>query len=218
MERRVLIANFSIVPAICSGHARAFFLVRRTPPTPTDPRRRRLLRMRQPRPPPHRPRLPSCRTTPTSGATSLVEGETVERDVRDRNTPNIVAVFTNRGARLKSWRLKHYRDSQGESLELVANDVAGQPLPFSLTLPDAATTASLNGGLYAAREEARPAQLPSSQRRLRSRLNIGTAAADLDQAFHARPRRLHADLRSGDHAKRSPACADHRLGPGPWRQ
>ncbi len=114
----------------------------------TQPRaRRHLPRIRRLRPPPHRQRHPPYRDTPTSGATSLV-GETVERDVRVE-TPNIVAVFTNRGARLKSWRLKHYRDNQGESLELVANDVAGQPLPFSLTLPDAATTASLNGGLYA---------------------------------------------------------------------
>ena len=144
MERRVLIAIFLSFLVLYSYQA---FFVKRTPQADAA--------TGTPAPASDSPASPAAASTaapavpdtPTSGATSLV-GETVERDVRVE-TPNIVAVFTNRGARLKSWRLKHYRDNQGESLELVANDVAGQPLPFSLTLPDAATTASLNGGLYA---------------------------------------------------------------------
>src|SRR5690349_6733614 len=39
-------------------------------------------------------------------AATLV-GETIERDVRVE-TPQVVAVFTNRGGRLKSWKLKKY--------------------------------------------------------------------------------------------------------------
>src|SRR5712671_5626000 len=44
--------------------------------------------------------------TPAPGTTSVV-GDADERDVRIE-TPHAVAVFTNRGARLKSWRLKQY--------------------------------------------------------------------------------------------------------------
>jgi YidC/Oxa1 family membrane protein insertase len=85
-------------------------------------------------------------TTPAAGTTSLV-GDTEDRDIRIE-TPHAVAVFTNRGARLKSWRLKQYRDPQGNPLELIANDLTTQPLPFSLRAADEATTGSLNGALY----------------------------------------------------------------------
>jgi YidC/Oxa1 family membrane protein insertase len=85
--------------------------------------------------------------TPAPGTTSLV-GDTEERDVRVE-TPHVIAVFTNRGARLKSWRLKQYRDAQGEPVELIANELAAtQPLPFSLRAADDAATGSLNGALY----------------------------------------------------------------------
>src|SRR5260221_7910508 len=65
-----------------------------------------------------------------------VVGDAGERDVRVE-TRDIVAVFTNRGARLKSWRLKHFLDPKSEPLELVANELATtQPLPFSLRVDD----------------------------------------------------------------------------------
>jgi YidC/Oxa1 family membrane protein insertase len=84
---------------------------------------------------------------PAPGTTPLV-GATEERDVRVE-TPHVVAVFTNRGARLKSWRLKAYKDNQGDPLELVVTELAAtQPLPFSLRVADDATTGTLNGALY----------------------------------------------------------------------
>ena len=55
-------------------------------------------------------------------ATTLVGGG-IERDVRVE-TGDVIAVFTNRGARLKSWRLKHFKDQHNEPLELVAHDLA----------------------------------------------------------------------------------------------
>ena len=80
-------------------------------------------------------------------ATALV-GETSERDVRVE-TGDVIAVFTNRGARLKSWRLKHFKDQHNEPLELVAHELAAtQPLPFSLRVKDEAVTATLNDALY----------------------------------------------------------------------
>jgi YidC/Oxa1 family membrane protein insertase len=75
-------------------------------------------------------------------------GATAERDVRVE-TDEVIAIFTNHGARLKSWRLKHYRDEKGEALELVAGDLgSAQPLPFSLRVPDEAATRTLNSALY----------------------------------------------------------------------
>jgi YidC/Oxa1 family membrane protein insertase len=77
-----------------------------------------------------------------------VVGATAERDVRVE-TDAVIAVVANRGARLKSWRLKHYRDEKGEPLELVAGDLgSAQPLPFSLRVPDEAATRTLNSALY----------------------------------------------------------------------
>lgn len=85
------------------------------------------------------------------GATALV-GETSEREVKIE-TPHVIAVFTNRGGRLKSWRLKDYRDRNGDPLELIDPTLAGpQPLPFSLSVPDAATTATLNSAFYAVQQ------------------------------------------------------------------
>src|SRR5262245_40543828 len=54
-------------------------------------------------------------------AAAAVIGDSTERDIRIE-TPQIVATFTNRGARLKSWRLKKYQDRKGAPLELVATD------------------------------------------------------------------------------------------------
>jgi YidC/Oxa1 family membrane protein insertase len=90
---------------------------------------------------------PTLATAPAPGTTTLISaGE--EQDVRIE-TPHVIAVFTNRGGRLKSWRLKAYKDNRGEPLELVATELAAtQPLPFSLRVPDEATTGTLNGALY----------------------------------------------------------------------
>src|SRR5262247_608152 len=61
---------------------------------------------------------------------ATVVGDTTERDVRIE-TRDVIAVFTNRGARLKSWRLKKYLDQQKQPQELI-EAIPGQPLPFTL--------------------------------------------------------------------------------------
>ncbi len=95
------------------------------------------------------PEVPSP-AQPGSDLAQIV-GDTAERDIRIE-TPNVVAVFTNRGARLKSWRLKKYLDSEGLPLELVATDLAAtHALPFSLKTPDDRTTGALNSALYSVR-------------------------------------------------------------------
>jgi YidC/Oxa1 family membrane protein insertase len=85
---------------------------------------------------------------PQSPQSAPLVSEASERDVRVE-TPTVVAVFTNRGARLKSWRLKNYLDAAGEPQELVPQETAAAyPLPFSLTTSDAALTTTLNTALY----------------------------------------------------------------------
>ena len=89
-----------------------------------------------------------AQTPETAGAAALV-GDTSVKDIRI-DTPHVTAVFTNRGARLKSWALKDYRDHNGDPLELVdASFGDAQPLPFSLSVPDAALTSTLNTALFA---------------------------------------------------------------------
>lgn len=82
-------------------------------------------------------------------AGSPVTSEASERDVQ-LETDRVIATFTNRGARLKSWRLKRYMDDAQQPLELVAHDIAANVvLPFTLQLEDEAVTRALDGALYA---------------------------------------------------------------------
>jgi YidC/Oxa1 family membrane protein insertase len=76
-----------------------------------------------------------------------VVGDAAERDVRVE-TDRVIAVFTNRGARLKSWRLKKYLDQHRDPVELVANDLPDVTLPFTLRLDDEAASRALETGLY----------------------------------------------------------------------
>jgi len=65
-------------------------------------------------------------------------------------TAKVTAVFTNRGARLLHWRLKDYRDSRGEPVDLVPSGLpASEALPFSLRVTnDPNLTSHLNDVLY----------------------------------------------------------------------
>ncbi len=83
---------------------------------------------------------------PTPAAATTI-GETSEHDIAVK-THDVLAVFTNRGARLKSWRLKGYTDANGDPLELVVQSLPGQPLPFSLRVADTGVTNTLNTALY----------------------------------------------------------------------
>jgi YidC/Oxa1 family membrane protein insertase len=90
-------------------------------------------------------------------AAALV-AEISEREVRVE-TDDVVAVFTNKGARLKSWRLKHYLDQQKQPQELIEH-LPSQPLPFTLRAGSDATTSTANEGLYAV--SGVPASAPST--------------------------------------------------------
>src|SRR5437867_9941780 len=85
--------------------------------------------------------------TPGGPVAAPLVADTSERDVRVE-TEYVVAVFTNRGARLKSWRLKRYLDQRRQPQELVESQIGSQPLPFTLRMTNEAMTATLNDALY----------------------------------------------------------------------
>src|SRR3954465_3734485 len=84
---------------------------------------------------------------PAAPLAAALVSETAEREVRVE-TRDVIAVFTNKGARLKSWRLKHYLDQQKQPQELIEH-LPSQPLPFTLRAGSDTTTNTLNEGLYA---------------------------------------------------------------------
>jgi YidC/Oxa1 family membrane protein insertase len=98
-------------------------------------------------PPPESQEKPSSFATPS--ATPLVS-ESTERDIRVE-TDDLIAVFTNRGARLKSWRLKKYLDEDKQPQELVEREAPAlnQPLPFTLKTADPQVNLTLTDALYA---------------------------------------------------------------------
>jgi len=130
-------------------------------------------------PPPEAP--PS---TPPAPAAAALVGDATERDVRVE-TREVIAVFTNRGARLKSWRLKRYLNQNGEPQELIEHAVASQPLPFTLRASSDATTTTLNTALYTV-AEAPTAAAQSSPVDLRFEYR-DSAGLHAVKAFHVDP-------------------------------
>lgn len=82
--------------------------------------------------------------------TAALVSAQAERDIVVE-TKAVRAVFTNRGGRLKSWRLKDYLDLQKRPQELVPQDMpAGTFLPFDLKVDDGAATERLRDALFQA--------------------------------------------------------------------
>lgn len=94
------------------------------------------------------PAQPAAVPAPVPVST-VVTGEPDERDITVE-TASVRAVFTNRGARLRHWVLKHYLNDAGQPLDLVprAENVNDALTPFSLRLDDPGQTARVNGALF----------------------------------------------------------------------
>jgi YidC/Oxa1 family membrane protein insertase len=84
-----------------------------------------------------------------AASVDVVTGDSTEKTIRIE-TADVIAEFTNRGGRLRSWRLKHYLDQDRQPQELVVS-LPAQPLPFTLRLGDTAATAAMTDALYAVR-------------------------------------------------------------------
>ena len=140
--------------------------------------------------------------TPASAAAPAVAalvGDSTERDVRIE-TRDVIAVITNRGARLKSWRLKKYLDQEHKPQELVEGQLLTQPLPFTLVTADAQLDTTLNGALYSV--NAPPPAMITSPFDLR--FEYRDAGVQSVKTFHFVPDSymvaVHAEVRSGARA------------------
>ena len=88
---------------------------------------------------------------PQEPAPEALIAEEAERDIV-LETPDIRAVFTNRGGRIKEWLLKHYAaDESGRPVNLVPTQTTpGTELPFSLRVDEGGLTRTLNDAIYRA--------------------------------------------------------------------
>lgn len=85
---------------------------------------------------------------PAPDAPQTLTADTVPREIIVE-TSRIRAAFSNRGAELRSWRLKSYLDQNGEPLELVPTDVPPDlGHPFDLRLDDPTLTRRLSEALF----------------------------------------------------------------------
>ncbi len=85
---------------------------------------------------------------PTASQAQPLVADQSDRDVVVE-TKVVRAVFTNRGAHLKSWALKRYLDLHKKPQELVPQYLAaGEAKPFELAVDDAAATARMKAALF----------------------------------------------------------------------
>jgi YidC/Oxa1 family membrane protein insertase len=122
---------------------------------------------------------------PAAPAAAPLVADTAERDVRVE-TRDVIAVFTNRGARLKSWRLKHYLDQQRQPQELIEQHLATHPLPFALRTANDAVTATVNDALYTVAGAPAATDAESSPVDLRFEYR-DSAGVHVVKAFHLDP-------------------------------
>jgi YidC/Oxa1 family membrane protein insertase len=156
MERRVLLAIFLAFLVLYTWQA---LFVKPTPKPPATPAATASAGARGPAPADATESAVAAGTAtpaasaeaatppPADTAAAPLVGETAERDVRVE-TGEVIAVFTNRGARLKSWRLKRYHNQANEPQELIENSLSSQPLPFTLRTGTGAIDTPLNTALY----------------------------------------------------------------------
>ena len=85
--------------------------------------------------------------TPAAKATAAAKSASSETDTVIENSLYRI-VFTNRGALVKSWVLKKYKDDDGHPLDLVNKDATKFGLPLSLYTYDESLRNQINAALY----------------------------------------------------------------------
>ena len=148
MERRVLLAVFLSFLVLYTYQT---FLVPPSPPPKSTPA------ADQPAPQTAAQQNPAAAPTPGQQATNVARAEpaptalTAESSEREIlvETATVSASLSNRGARIMHWRLKEYRSSNGQPLDLVPGALPGdQPTPFALRVEDEEISRRLNTALY----------------------------------------------------------------------
>src|SRR5262245_14403394 len=110
MERRVLLAMFLSLMVVYAYQALFVKPVPKPPPATTTAQVTTPGTAAQPSAAASTPPPAPARVEAAPSTAAAVVGEPSEREIRIE-TRTVIAVFTNRGARLKSWRLKQYLDS-----------------------------------------------------------------------------------------------------------
>ncbi len=144
MEKRVLLAVFLsfLVLVVYQGLL---------PPPPEEKAAPPAQRPSQAATPGAKVTTPQAQPAPAEGtfAQPLVSGD-AERDIVVE-TPTVRAIFNTREAVLKSWRLKRFKDSAGQPLELIPPDLpADVERVFSLRFPDSQDSALLSRAIFRA--------------------------------------------------------------------
>jgi YidC/Oxa1 family membrane protein insertase len=138
MERRVLIAVL-LSFLVLYGYQAMF-------PPPPEPKPAQVTSSKTATAPNASAPEPANPAPSVQGAPATAEATGADVPARDIEVDNadVHAVFTTRGAVLKSWRLKKYRDEANQPLEIIAGHApANAPLPFTLAVDDPALSARL---------------------------------------------------------------------------
>ena len=141
MERRVLLAVL-LSFLVLYGYQLMF-------PPPKEPDQKPVQASKTATAPNASTAAPANPTPSVQGTTPAEAPDNPGRDVVAESA-EVRAVFTTRGAALKSWQLKKYLDDQKHPYEIVAGHApADAPLPFTLGVDDAALAAKLARALFA---------------------------------------------------------------------
>lgn len=101
------------------------------------------------------PAAAAAPATPAPAAPPVIPGAISADREQDYTVDTKVyhVVFSNRGAVVKSWQLKGYRDTKGNVVDLVNGTAAPRTgYPFQFTYKDQKPSADLNQALYAVRQ------------------------------------------------------------------
>jgi len=94
--------------------------------------------------------IPVAGSAAVSSHPAIVPVAAAELKTTTVDTTDFIAQFSNRGAELVSFRLKHYKTPSGDLVELVkARPPSRTDFPFAVETADAALSARLNNALYA---------------------------------------------------------------------
>lgn len=156
MEKRLLLA-FGLMGLVMIGSQ---YLVPTQPAPQKTDRKAEQVTQQQPAAPPDnaKPQAAATATVPAVAQApkpAAVVADTVERPDIVVETDVYRIAFSNRGATIRSWVLKKYKDSNGKPVELVS--LAGEKLtgrPFSYLYRNRKPSADLNNALFQVRQPA----------------------------------------------------------------
>jgi YidC/Oxa1 family membrane protein insertase len=121
-----------------------YFYKRFSPPPATTTRTEppKEVNQQPPAPPPKRVAAPAvCAPPPAQASAQQEQSYTVDTDLYHIE-------FSNRGATVRKWVLKKFKDSAGNPLDLVAPGASKASYPFSLAFPEAKPAVDVNNVLF----------------------------------------------------------------------